>query len=93
MHVKVERHCQGADLGSMQIAIFIIISNWKQSPQSYILQESASVFVIVTSLSSIILLIFKSKILTHFSPVSRFYTPRKPQETKGFLTFSGGIEM
>ena len=31
--------------------------------------------------------------LTHFSPVSYFYTPRKRQKTKGFLTFSGGIEM
>ena len=32
-------------------------------------------------------------ILTHFSPVSHFYTPRKRQKTFGFLTFSGGIEM
>ena len=31
--------------------------------------------------------------LTHFSPVSHFYTPWKRQKTKGFLTFSGGIEM
>ena len=31
--------------------------------------------------------------LTHFSPVSHFYIPWKRQETKGFLTFSGGIEM
>ena len=31
--------------------------------------------------------------LTHFSPVSYFYTPRKRQKTFGFLTFSGGIEM
>ena len=32
-------------------------------------------------------------LLTHFSPVSHFYTPWKRQKTKGFLTFSGGIEM
>ena len=32
-------------------------------------------------------------ILTHFSPLSHFYTPWKRQKTKGFLTFSGGIEM
>ena len=32
-------------------------------------------------------------ILTNFSPVSHFYTPWKRQKTKGFLTFSGGIEM
>ena len=32
-------------------------------------------------------------LLTHFSLVSHFYTPRKGQKTKGFLTFSGGIEM
>ena len=31
--------------------------------------------------------------LTHFYPVSHFYTPWKHQKTKGFLTFSGGIEM
>ena len=32
-------------------------------------------------------------ILTHFSPVSHFYTPWKHQKTFGFLTFSGSIEM
>ena len=31
--------------------------------------------------------------LTHFSPVSHSYTPWKRQKTKGFLMFSGGIEM
>ena len=31
--------------------------------------------------------------LTHFSPVSHFYTPWKPQRTYGFLTFSGGVEI
>ena len=31
--------------------------------------------------------------LTHFSPVSHFYTPWKRQKTFGFLTFSGGIEI
>ena len=31
--------------------------------------------------------------LIHFSPVSYFYTPCKRQKTKGFLTFSGDIEM
>ena len=31
--------------------------------------------------------------LTHFSPISQFYTPWKRQKTFGFLTFSGGIEM
>ena len=31
--------------------------------------------------------------LIHFSSVSHFYTPWKRQKTKGFLTFSGGIEM
>ena len=30
---------------------------------------------------------------THFSPVSHFYTPWKRRKTKGFMTFSGGIEM
>ena len=30
--------------------------------------------------------------LTHFSPVSNFFTPWKRQKTFGFLTFSGGIE-
>ena len=34
-----------------------------------------------------------SLVLTHFSPVSHFYTPWKRQKTYGFLTFSGGIEM
>ena len=32
-------------------------------------------------------------LLTHFSPVSHFHTPWKRQKTKGFRTFSGGIEM
>ena len=36
---------------------------------------------------------FKTSSLTHFSPVSHFYTPWKRQKTKGSLTFSGGIEM
>ena len=31
--------------------------------------------------------------LTHFSPMSHFYTSWKPLKTYGFLTFSGGIEM
>ena len=31
--------------------------------------------------------------LTHFSPMSHFYTTWKRQKTIGFLTFSGGIEM
>ena len=31
--------------------------------------------------------------LTHFSPVSHFYTPWKCQKTFGFLTFSGGLKM
>ena len=31
-------------------------------------------------------------ILTLFTPMSHFYTPRK-QKTKGFMTFSGGIEI
>ena len=45
--------------------------------------------------SLVILLIFLSipTSLTHFSPVSQFYTRWKRQKTKGFLTFSGGIEM
>ena len=33
------------------------------------------------------------KLLTHFSPISHFYTPLKRQKTKGFLTLSEGIEM
>ena len=36
---------------------------------------------------------FKPLYLTHFSPVSHFYTPLKCQKTKDFLTLSGGIEM
>ena len=32
-------------------------------------------------------------VLTHFSPVSYFYTPWKRQKTKDFPTFSGGKEM
>ena len=31
--------------------------------------------------------------LTHFSPISHFYTPWKCQKTYGFLTFSRGIKM
>ena len=30
--------------------------------------------------------------LTHFSPMSHFYTPWKRKKTYGFLAFSGGIE-
>ena len=32
-------------------------------------------------------------LLTHFSPVAHFYTPKKRQKTFGFLSFSEGIEM
>ena len=31
--------------------------------------------------------------LTHFRPMFYFYTPWNRQKTKGFLTYSGGIEM
>ena len=31
--------------------------------------------------------------IIHFSPVFHFYTPWKRQKIKGFLIFSGGIEM
>ena len=31
--------------------------------------------------------------LIHFNPMFHFYTPWKRQKTKGFLRFSGGIEM
>ena len=31
-------------------------------------------------------------LLTHFRPISSFYTPRKHQKTRGFLMFSGDIE-
>ena len=31
--------------------------------------------------------------LTHYKPMSHFCTPWKHQKTKGFLTFSWGIEM
>ena len=31
--------------------------------------------------------------LTHFSPMFHFYTPWKRPKTKGFWTFSEGIEM
>ena len=31
--------------------------------------------------------------LTHFQPMSHFYTPWKDQKTGGFLIFSGGIEV
>ena len=37
--------------------------------------------------------IYGSTPLKYFSPVSHFYTPWKRQKTKGFLTYSGGIEM
>ena len=32
-------------------------------------------------------------ILTHFSPGMYFYVPWKRQQTFGFLTFSGGVEL
>ena len=38
-------------------------------------------------------LLLKLSTLTHFSPVLQFCTPWKRQETKGFLTFSEGIEI
>ena len=34
-----------------------------------------------------------SKLLTHFSPMSHFYTPWKRQKTYSFLKFAGGIEI
>ena len=33
------------------------------------------------------------RLLTQFSPIFHFYTPWKRQKTKGFLTFSGVIEI
>ena len=40
-------------------------------------------------------IMFSSKIflLTHFSAILHFYTPRKLQKTYGFLTFSEDIKM
>ena len=40
-----------------------------------------------------IMLSSKIYLLTHFSPISHFYTPRKLQKTYGFLTFAEGIKM
>ena len=37
--------------------------------------------------------VIREKCLTHFSPISDFYTPWKRQKTYGFLKFSGGIDM
>ena len=37
--------------------------------------------------------VIKAVDLNHFSPKSYFYTPWKRQKTKGFLTFSGCIEV
>ena len=36
---------------------------------------------------------FSQTHLTHFTPMFHFYTPWKCQKTRGFLTFSGGMEM
>ena len=36
---------------------------------------------------------FEEQILIQFDPIFHFCTPWKRQKTKGFLTFSGGIEM
>ena len=49
--------------------------------------------MLVTEDISLIDLARKLAMLTHFSPVSHFHTPWKPQKPFGFLTFSGGIEM
>ena len=38
-------------------------------------------------------IVFGYKPLTHFSPMSHFYTSWKRQKTIGFLRFSGGLEM
>ena len=38
-------------------------------------------------------IVLKPESLTHFSPMSHFYTPWKRRKTYGFLTFSGSIEM
>ena len=53
----------------------------------------ASYFSHEKSLSKQILSTWVFQSLAHFSPVSHFYNPRKRQKTKGFLTFSGDIEM
>ena len=36
--------------------------------------------------------LFVANLLTHLMPLDSFCTPWKPQKTKGFLMFSGGIE-
>ena len=52
-------------------------------------------YVFLCVISSFEFIMFKSvkSSLTHFNPVSHFYTPWKRQKTFGFLTFSGGMEM
>ena len=49
-------------------------------------------FIISQALKDMFIINFEYY-LTHFSPVSNFYTPWKRQKTKVFLTFSGVIEM
>ena len=36
---------------------------------------------------------FKGDCLTHFTPIFDVYTPWRRQKTRGFLTFSGVVEM
>ena len=62
-------------------------------------QEHLSLFLVISvtihsfNLQISIFLVSGNDFLTHFSPVSHFYTPLKRQKTFGFLTFSGSIEI
>ena len=43
--------------------------------------------------NAFVTLYFFNVSLTHFSPVSHFYTPWKRQKTKGFLDWNGFIKI
>ena len=68
-------------------------SNWPHRPISFIVEYEIANNVIHTPWIPAVSPNLKFPRLTHFSPVSHFYTPWKRHKTFGFLTFSGGIEM
>ena len=61
--------------------IFLIKANFEST-------IGKSKVYIVRSISPVVF-----RVLTHFSPISHFYTPWKRQKTIGFVIFSGGIEI
>ena len=69
--------------------IFQLVSEWFYHFKMFSQKPSSNLLDSKTLSNKFYPMMAFPRLLTHFSPVSHFYTPWKSKKTKGFLTFSG----